>query len=92
MVSTAEIAQAAFVVFPNPANEVIYCNLPNANQSNISLELCDIVGNLIDKKLITTGNGLVLFNTAALSNGLYFVKMYSNDRHLIASQKVVISK
>lgn len=92
VVSNAEIAQTAFVVFPNPANEIIYCNLPNANQSNISIEIYDIVGNLLDKKLNTQGNALVSFNIAAFSNGLYFVKMFNGDRHLIASKKVIISK
>lgn len=75
-VSINEITQSNdFLIYPNPANNNIYFNAKN----NIDvIEIIDVTGKImLSETNLTAGNQTI--NIASLTNGVYFVRIKSNQ-------------
>lgn len=80
--SSDEIKNDNFRIYPNPTQEEIYI------KSNINIdyvELFDVLGNSILKKSKSTN----LINVSNLNSGIYFLNIYANSSKLV--KKVVIN-
>lgn len=75
--STAGIAEqntTSFQLYPNPMNDMATLTFENAENSNYTLTLFDINGQLVQTyKDITSGH--VIIERAGLNDGLYFFKL-----------------
>jgi hypothetical protein len=84
----------SFNIFPNPAGNEIYIQLPAKLQSmNSTLGIYDAFGNLVTKILNypkTGGIEHVSFPLDYLSNGVYFVRYISNGQ--VYSSQFVVEK
>jgi hypothetical protein len=59
---------------------------------NVKIILTDVMGNQIDELMKTNifpGKNIFQFNTASLSNGVYFVKIIGNQQ-ITLSQRLLI--
>lgn len=65
-----------FSVYPNPANDKLIVGTDNI-QENASLEIYDLKGQLMQKAIIT--NDVTELDLTELSNGMYVVKLLSNN-------------
>ncbi|HEX8014936.1 MAG TPA: LamG-like jellyroll fold domain-containing protein, partial [Flavobacterium sp.] len=65
------------VVYPNPAKEKIFINIPNSNLSFVNATLSDATGRIILKeKIISDGNGTFTLNIANKKvSGLYILNV-----------------
>lgn len=68
-----------FMIYPNPANEIIQVNLKNTNEKLESIQINDVLGKTIYKvdKLNTNSQSVEISN---LSKGLYFVEITTQSK------------
>ncbi len=75
--SLADINNDAFLVFPNPANEIVIIKATNKKINMI--ELLDAFGKVVLSDSETETEDTIEFTTSRLSAGMYFLKIYSED-------------
>lgn len=82
----------AIEVYPNPATNVanIQFNLPTS--STVTLSIVDLNGKVVSSNTekLNAGNNKFMFNTNILSNGIYSVRLTSNE--FVATQKLSVIK
>ena len=72
-----EVAENSMDVYPNPASDNAYINVNLAEDSNVSIEIYNTVGQLvktIDSTNMLSGENYVSVETSALKAGMYIVK------------------
>lgn len=89
--TNGNIAQS--ILYPNPAqnNTILSVNLNRADKANISV--IDIMGREVmnlGEYSLTSGDNSIDINTSTLSNGVYFVRIVTNNG--IVSNRLSISK
>lgn len=75
----------AILVSPNPAHDVLNISFTKLSQ-NTSIALYNSIGALVLTEKVN--DKVQMINTAALSNGLYFIKVLENNK-VILMQKIV---
>jgi hypothetical protein len=80
------IAEESFSVFPNPATDQINVNFNST--ANVTVELMDLTGKLIDSQIAGVGSNQVQFNAAELNAGLYLVAVRSAEG--VTTRKVLV--
>lgn len=77
-------------VFPNPTKGVI--TISNANKHNIeSVEIYDVFGKLVLKKLINNENNRSVLNLSSLQSGIYIAKLSSANGLKNITKKIVVN-
>ena len=84
--NTEEAGTTDISVYPNPANTEFTIGL-NPNQSNLELEVYDVLGNKVINTLLTNQTSTI--NIEQLSNGLYFVRLVDANSNIIYTQRLV---
>lgn len=79
-----QVSQALpFVVYPNPANHLIYIDLENTNPTHV------LISNVQGQKIFETQvTEKAEINTATWPNGIYFVTL--NQNGTIATRKIIV--
>lgn len=85
IVSTDEYISSSFNVFPNPVTDKL--SLSGTSDEDLHIELIDITGKQIIINFEHTNSGNVVADISAISPGVYFVTMYSENR-IIGTQKI----
>ncbi|MBL7894669.1 MAG: T9SS type A sorting domain-containing protein [Bacteroidia bacterium] len=75
-------------IFPNPASEEI--NISCSENENLNLEIRDVTGKVVLKKVIVIENNLHQFKVD-LKSGIYFVNLINTNGQQF-SQKLIITK
>lgn len=71
--------EANFNLYPNPTNDIITVNYGDNSQENLTLEVTDVLGNVIVKTPYKTmGADGITINLSHLKTGVYFCKVYSS--------------
>nr|MBA3706493.1 T9SS type A sorting domain-containing protein [Bacteroidota bacterium] len=82
-----------FLIYPNPANQLAIINYQLENNSEVKISIWDILGKeemQIANEKQTAGEHELTINTTQLQNGIYFVRISSDNLEYI--QKLIISK
>ncbi len=72
-----DVAENTMDIYPNPANDNAYININLAENSNVSIEIYNAVGQLvktIDSTNLLSGENYISLETSALTAGMYIVK------------------
>jgi hypothetical protein len=73
------------IVYPNPANEIVFLNYPSIENGLIDIKVFNISGNLILRKTKTHADGESEINCSNLNSGIYFIEInYSNGKKIIS--------
>lgn len=84
-----DIASYSLNVFPNPANGVIQVTYAlDLDNKNNEIQLVDLSGKLVAKKIIIGKSGVIKFEDN-LDSGVYFYSLVS-DGIIISTQKVIV--
>ena len=88
---TENTAPASFVVFPNPASELINIRFDEATKSDLVLSVFDLTGRMVlqTKRTAVQANQTISLNTQSLSPGTYLLDVYMENKHQV--KKVIIS-
>ncbi len=82
-------AVSTFSVYPNPATDEINLNFVVKKSGNLNIEILDVTGRKVAEVMnetVTPGAVAKSFNTAALTNGNYFIRV--NAEGLISNYKL----
>ena len=85
--STPEQKPASFLVYPNPAKNILNIDAANVNSSSSNMTLYDISGKMIVEHQID--NGKTQLDISGLNHGVYFYTIRSNNA-IIETKKLVI--
>ena len=86
--SISENVKRNFIVFPNPAREVIHVTLNTIDQSNYSFSLINLVGQT-QEVVSELNNEFITFEIEALEAGIYFFKAVNNSNQSISIVKFI---
>jgi YHYH protein/Secretion system C-terminal sorting domain len=89
-VSDSDPKEINATVFPNPANDIIAIQLNGLRRENVTIEMYDITGRLIQKTRVYQGSTIAYFDTQKLYNGQYIIKIISGTA--VISKKITIIK
>lgn len=76
-------------IYPNPAGDLIAIQIKDLLQEDLTVELFDVMGKLIDKSTIFQGSTIGFFDTRTIYDGQYFVKI--RNKSSAVTYPVVIS-
>ncbi|MEI7594725.1 MAG: T9SS type A sorting domain-containing protein [Bacteroidota bacterium] len=85
-VSNNEINVSNFLLYPNPASDILNIEVPE----NSSFQMLDINGKLVVAETAIMANQKQSIDVNNLTNGIYFIKI--NNDSFVNSKKVVITK
>ncbi len=77
-------------IFPNPTSDLIAIQIDGLNKENLSVELYDVVGKLIQKTTLNQGASIAYFDTKTLYAGTYTVRVVGANG--VTNKKVVVAK
>jgi hypothetical protein len=81
-------AASSIVLFPNPAGNSITIN----SQAVINrVSIYDVCGRVVFQEKLNVNNSSVSLNIASISNGIYFVRVFSNSG-IIGEEKIIVNK
>jgi hypothetical protein len=77
-------------VYPNPVAENANISLVSAENTNLTYSLVDIVGNIVESQKIAVAKGenVIQINTSALSHGMYFIHLISDNANKASTLKI----
>ena len=85
-----EIEGLEITVFPNPATDLIAIQISGMISKNLTVELHDISGKLIDKDVIKPGSTIAYFDVQTVYSGTYIVWITDNNSSF--SETIIISR
>ena len=88
-VADIQIENVNVNTYPNPVQDVLAVQVNAVNRSNVQVDLLSVDGKLISSTTLYQGSTLAHFDTRALYNGTYFVRVGSGKNSV--TKKVVVS-
>ena len=85
-----EINEVGVSIIPNPASNLIAVQIKDLITNNLDITLYDINGKVISYKKIYAGSTIAYFNVQTLYNGIYLVRI-SSENHT-TTKRVIISR
>lgn len=86
---------STFLIYPNPANELINLKLENADGDNFKVQIYNAMGELIKEEDVFFENKTGSIKTDELTNGIYLLKLIGVDQNknsLSVSKRIIITK
>ena len=84
------IGEEAIFVYPNPAKEFINVEFSGLNDENISIEIIDVFGKVVQKENRKNENEMFNLNISSLDAGYYLLKISSG--YSVIQKKIIISE
>ena len=84
------IGEEAIFVYPNPAKEFINVEFSGLNYENISIEITDVFGKVVQKEISKNENQMFNLNVSSLAAGYYVLKISSGNS--VIQKKIIISE
>ena len=84
------LGEEAVFVYPNPAKEFINVEFSGLNDENISIEIIDVFGKVVQKENRKNENGIFNLNVRSLAAGYYLLKISSG--YSVIQKKIIISE
>jgi hypothetical protein len=88
--SIASGSDNKITAFPNPANNLVSFRVSGTGLSAASIQLFDIAGNKLRDAMMSETTGFMSIETADLPSGVYFYRLFDNDKAVL-TQRLVIS-
>ena len=75
----------SFVLYPNPAKDLVYCQVQTTMTENCILQLTDSRGNILQTQAVSLSPGqtTLSFNISALASGSYFIVTVVNGQKTV---------
>lgn len=72
---------SAFVIFPNPASEILNCTFISSTNGEVQITLKDIAGRIVKEQVIKTitGENLITIDVNYMIKGIYYLQVQSTE-------------
>lgn len=77
-------------IFPNPATDLLAIQINGLVKEDVSIDLMDLSGRMIESKKINKGQTICYFDVQTIYSGTYIVKISNSNQNL--TRKVVITR
>ena len=84
------LGEEAVFVYPNPAKEFINIEFSGLSDENISIEIIDVFGKVVQKENRKNENQIFNLNVSSLDAGYYLLKISSG--YSVIQKKIIISE
>ena len=84
------LGEEAVFVYPNPAKEFINVEFSGLSDENISIEIIDVFGKVVQKENRKNENEMFSLNISSLAAGYYLLKISSG--YSVIQKKIIISE
>ena len=84
------IGEGTVFVYPNPAKEFINVEFSGLSDENISIEIIDVFGKVVQKVISKNENQMFNLNVSSLAAGYYVLKISSG--YSVIQKKIIISE
>ena len=84
------LGEEAVFVYPNPAKEFINVEFSGLSDENISIEIIDVFGKVVQKENRKNENEIFNLNVSSLDAGYYLLKISSG--YSVIQKKIIISE
>ena len=84
------IGEETVFVYPNPAKEFINVEFSGLSDENISIEIIDVFGKVVQKEISKNENQIFNLNVSSLDAGYYVLKISSG--YSVIQKKIIISE
>ena len=76
-------------IFPNPASDLVAVQLNNLAKENVTVELVDLAGRLIQQTTLYQGSTIAYFDTRTVYAGEYLIRLQSGKEVLSSRVSIV---
>jgi len=87
-VSELAVKNTLFYLYPNPASDIVTLNVDNTNNSELTLNIYNVIGKLVKSELLKQNQQKI--NIVDLNNGIYIVEIKSKEWS--KKQKLIIQR
>ena len=84
------LGEEAVFVYPNPTKEFINVEFSGLSDENISIEIIDVFGKVVQKEISKNENQMFNLNVSSLDAGYYLLKISSG--YSVIQKKIIISE
>lgn len=77
-------------VFPNPANDLVVVQVNGLNKENLTVELFDVNGKVLQRTILYQGSTIVYFDTQTLYEGMYFIRIAGSAG--VTTREIVVAR
>ena len=86
-----KITFKAALIYPNPANEVFFIDIPVSENKEISVQLYSVIGKLVYTEIYSNNGQPHQVDLGSIhAEGIYFLKLQSGNEQV--TKKVTITK
>jgi hypothetical protein len=87
---TSTLSNADVSVFPNPSSDLLVVQMNDLTKTAVELNLYDLQGKLMDRKIIYPGTTIAYFDTRTYYAGIYILQIVQADKTL--TQQISLQK
>jgi hypothetical protein len=84
----ADIEDQSFTIYPNPASNEVFLNLPSNGFDGLVLTLTNNLGQVLEKNEPSGKDALIVLDVSGYAPGIYFVTIKSGSE--ITTKKLVV--
>ncbi len=88
--SKLDVENATINVYPNPSSDLVVVQIADITRGDVSLELIDAAGKVVDKTSVLQGSTIAYFDTKTLYAGIYFIRISNGEKSTM--KKVLVEK
>jgi hypothetical protein len=88
-VEEVSISNLNINVYPNPSSEVIHIDFQNTIESDLSIELIDLKGQVIETERPEIESKTIKLNVSFLPTGSYFLRLKNTDNNIVGNYKLI---
>ena len=85
-----DVEKSTINVYPNPSSDLVVVQIADITRGDVSVELLDAAGKVVDKTSVLQGSTIAYFDTKTLYAGMYFIRISSGDKSTM--KKVLVEK
>lgn len=89
IVAIERVSLGTINIFPNPVNNMLYINFNNNDDTDYTIFVTNILGEVISETNTIGKSKLTLEIFNQLSGGVYFVKIMDESNNLVKTEKVI---
>lgn len=85
-----DVEKSTINVYPNPSSDLVVVQIADITRGDVSVELLDAAGKVVDKTSVLQGSTIAYFDTKTLYAGVYFIRISSGGKSTV--KKVLVEK